>query len=82
MVALGHQAAAIEQQNAIGVAHRGEPVGDHQGGAVGGEFFQCFLNERLALGIESAGRLVEQQDGRVTQDGAGDGDTLALSAGE
>ena len=34
----------------------------------------------LALGIERAGRLVEQQDRRVAQDGAGERDALALAA--
>ena len=40
------------------------------------------LHQRLALGVERAGRLVEQQDRRVAQDGAGDGDALALAAGQ
>ena len=40
------------------------------------------LHLRLALGVERAGGLVEQQDRRVLQEGAGDGDPLALAAGE
>ena len=53
-----------------------------QRGAVGGELFQRFLNERFAFRIERAGRLIEQQDRRIAQNGAGDGDALALAAGQ
>src|SRR5438309_2095115 len=34
------------------------------------------------VGVEAAGGLVEQEDGRVAQDGAGDGDALPLAAGQ
>ena len=38
------------------------------------------LDARLGLHVEGAGRLVEDQDRRVLQDGAGDGEALALAA--
>ena len=40
------------------------------------------LDLGLALGVEGAGGFVEQQDRRVFQEGAGDGDALALTAGK
>ena len=40
------------------------------------------LHGGLALGVERAGRLVEQQDARVAQQGAGQRDALALPARE
>ena len=40
------------------------------------------LDARLGLDVERAGRLVEHQDRRVLQDGAGNGDALALAAGQ
>ncbi len=40
------------------------------------------LHQRLAFGVERRGRLVEQQDRRVAQDGAGNRDALALAAGQ
>ena len=43
---------------------------------------QRLLHRALALGVERAGRLVEQQDRRVAQDRAGDREALALAAGE
>jgi hypothetical protein len=42
--------------------------------------FQRLLHQLLAFGVERRGRLVEQQDRRVAQDGAGDRDALALAA--
>ena len=36
----------------------------------------------LGFGVEAGGGFVEDQDARVGQDGAGDGDALALAAGE
>ena len=43
---------------------------------------QRLLHGQLAFRIERAGRLVEQQDGRIAQDGAGERDALALAAGQ
>ncbi len=38
------------------------------------------LDDALALVVERAGRLVEDQDARIGDQGAGDGDALALAA--
>src|SRR5215467_9182409 len=40
------------------------------------------LDHRLALRIHRGERLVEDENGRVTEEGARDGDALALAAGE
>ena len=40
------------------------------------------LDRGLDLAVERGGGLVEHQDRRVLQDHAGDGDALALAAGE
>ena len=40
------------------------------------------LHGALALRVERRGRLVEEQDRRVLEDRAGDGDALALAAGQ
>ena len=40
------------------------------------------LHRALALGVERAGRLVEEEHRGVAQDGAGDGQPLALAAGQ
>ena len=43
---------------------------------------QRLLDLLLGFGIHRAGRLIEDQDLRVVQDGAGDADALAFAAGE
>jgi len=40
------------------------------------------LHGALALGVQCAGRFVQQQDGGVLEQGAGDGDALLLAAGQ
>ena len=64
----------------LGALHGGQPMRDHERGAVLRDALQRLLHGRLAFGIERAGRLVEQQDRRVAQDGAGERDALALAA--
>src|SRR6185437_2685251 len=59
--------------------HRREAVGDDDGGAAFAQVGQGELHRDLALRIERAGGLVEQQDARVAQQGAGQGDALALA---
>src|SRR5690606_24157807 len=43
---------------------------------------EAVLDERLALTVEAGRRLVEDEDLRIGEDRARDGDALALSAGE
>ena len=43
---------------------------------------QVALDDLLALGVERRGRLVEDQDARIADQRAGDGDALALAARE
>ena len=43
---------------------------------------QRVLDQPLALGVQVAGGLVQDQYGRVLQDGPRDGHPLALAAGE
>ena len=80
MGAFGDQFAAVEHEDPIGIAHGRQPVGDHQCRAVRGQPLDGLLDEGLALGVERAGRLVQKQDRRIAQDGARNGDALALAA--
>ena len=77
-----HDPAVVENEDAVGMADGGETVGDDQAGAAVHEPFERFVDEALALGIEGGGGLVEQENARIGEDGAGDGDALALAAGE
>ena len=75
-------AALIEHADQVGLLHRRQPVRDHQHGAALHQAFERQLHLGLGLAVERAGRLVEEKDRRVLVDGAGDGDALALAAGE
>ena len=43
---------------------------------------QCFLNRCFILDIQTGGGLVQQDDGCILQEGAGDGNALTLTAGK
>jgi len=66
----------------VGAANGREPVRDDNHGAVLHQVGQGLLNEQLGFGVEVRGSLVQDQNGRVLEQGAGDGDTLALPAAE
>src|SRR6476659_3204966 len=74
--------AAVEDEDLVGVADGGEPVGDGHRGAALGEVVERLLHGALGAGVEGAGGLVEEQDGRVAQDGPRDRDALLLAARE
>ena len=94
----GGVAAAAGQQLVVGAAlddlaaGRGRRSGRRRGrwragarwrrGAALGEVVERLLHGALGAGVEGAGGLVEEQDGRVAQDRPGDRDALLLAAGE
>lgn len=67
---------AVEHQNLIGAADGFEPVGDHQDRLIARERFDCLLLPILILGVDVGGGLVENEDGRILEHGAGNGDAL------
>ena len=78
MGSLFNKLAIVHHQNPVGALHRGQAVGDHQGGSVAAQGFHGALHGALALRIERRGRFVEQEHRRVAQDRPGDGDALLL----
>ncbi|NDB77378.1 MAG: methyltransferase domain-containing protein, partial [Verrucomicrobia bacterium] len=72
-------APVFEHQNLVQVADGGEPVGDDQRGAAPHQPLEAFDHERLALGVERTGRFVEQEDGRVLQEGAREVEALPFA---
>lgn len=60
----------------------GQPVSHHDGGPPLHDPVERLLDHPLRLDVEGAGGLVEQQDGRVFDDGSSDGHALLLAAGE
>jgi hypothetical protein len=72
---------ALERDDAIGRAHRGEPVRNNENRAPFCDFLHVLLDNALALVIERAGRFIENQDTRIGDERTRDGDALALTAG-
>jgi len=72
----------MEDVNDVGLDDGAEAVGDDDGGAVGAEFGERGLNEVLGFHIDSGGGFIEQQDGGVFEEGAGEGEALALAAAQ
>ena len=67
-------------EDPVGLANSRKAVGDHNDGALAGQTGDRSLDAGFALGVERAGRLVEQQERRVRQQRPREGDTLALAA--
>ena len=78
----GDDAPALHHGDPVGVAHRREPMRDDQHGAPRHQPLERELHHALALGIERARRLVEQQDRAIGEDRARDRQPLPLPAGQ
>ena len=64
-------------------AHRQrQPVGDADDGLAGRDGRKLLQDLVLGLGVQGAGRLVQNQDRGVAEQRAGDGESLALATGE
>src|SRR5215217_2214831 len=80
--ALLDDAAALDDQDPVGVDDGRQPVGDDQAGPALQGGGQRLLDVDLGLGVEVGGGLVEDDDGRVGQQQPGDGQALLLAAGQ
>jgi len=75
-------AAVFHDNDEIGAAERAEAVGDDEGGAAGDGAIEGGEDLVFGFGIDRGGGIVEEENRRFEEDGAGDGETLALSAGK
>ena len=73
-------ATVFPDHDAIEVLDRAQTVGDDKRRAPEHKFFERLLDIMLASAVERTGCLVEDDNGRIFEHGAGDRDTLALSA--
>jgi len=69
----------LHHHDAVGLEHRGQPVCDHQRGAPRHQALQRLLHRTLALRVQRAGGLVQQQDRRVLEQRTRDRDALLLA---
>src|SRR5579863_5206250 len=72
----------LHDHDLIGAADGGKAVRDDEGGASLHEIGETVLDHFLGFGIEARRCLVENEDAGLGENGAGDGDALALAAGE
>ena len=82
MAALLDQATAPQHQDAIGCLHRGQAVGDHDGGALAQQAVEVALQGGLGGGIEEGRGLIHHQHRRITDRHPRHGQQLTLAGGE
>ncbi len=70
------QLTPLEDQDSVGVAKGREAVGDRDHGSATRQSFERLLNRAFRLGVDAAGRLVQDQNGRVVEDCPRQGETL------
>ncbi len=75
-----HHAAILQHDDLVGIGHRRETMRDDHDGASACIGIEGILDRALGFAVERVGRLVQQQDVWIAQDGAGKGDTLPLAA--
>jgi hypothetical protein len=76
------QAATIERNNAIRCPHGRKPMRDDENRPPLGDLFHIVLNDSLTLIVEGTRCLIEDQNARVGNERAGNGDPLALATRE
>src|SRR5208283_3232795 len=70
-----------QDDDPIGLSHGRESVSDNEGSPAGGQRFQSLHDKGFRLGVNRGGRLIENQNRRVSQNSAGNSDALPLSLG-
>src|ERR1051325_1843075 len=75
-------APGLEHQHLVGVGHRLQVVGDDDAGLARHEAVERLAHFGFTLPVEPGHRLVQDEHGGVADQGAGDGDALALPARE
>ena len=75
-------AAGYEDGDLVGVAGGGDAVGDEDGGPALHDGAKALEDAFFGVSIDAGERVVEDEDARVADDGAGDGGALLLAAGE
>ena len=82
MAAQFNDFSLIEHDNHVCVQNRRKPVRDANRRAAFHQFVERGLHGAFGFGVERAGGFVENENRRILQNGAGDGEALALAAGK
>ena len=82
MGALFDDATVVEDDDVVGFEDGVEAVCDGNDGSTLHDAAGGFFEQGFGLGVEAGGGFVEDEDGRVFEEGSGEGETLCLSAAE
>jgi len=82
VISLGYQLSVSENQDQVSPADLGQPVGDDQGSTPTGCSKDRFLDLIFGGAINCAGRIIQDKDARIGQEGARQGQPLPLTTGE
>ncbi|CAN4028530.1 Zn-dependent peptidase ImmA, M78 family, partial [Dysosmobacter welbionis] len=77
-----NDAAVLHHQDLVRALDGGQPMGDGKDGFPLCQSGQSLLNQVLILRVYAGGRFIKDDDRRVFEHGAGDGNALFLPAGE
>src|SRR5664280_3084442 len=72
----------VQHDDPVGVGEGGEAMGDDEGRRLAAAGFEGVDDQRLGLAVHGAEGIVENKDGGLLEDGAGDRHALPLAAGE
>ncbi len=79
MAAFLRDPALVEHQQPVQRTHRRKPVRDDQRSAADHQPLHGLLDQHFALAVETRCRFVQDQDGRIREEGAGNRHTLAFA---
>jgi len=71
--------ARLHIDEKVRIADGGEPVRDHKARPTLTQLGHRFLDQHLGAGVDRTRRLIQNQDGRVQQEGAANRHELALA---
>lgn len=82
MGALLDDVTVVEDDDLVGIADGTEAVGNDEGGASLHDGVHTSLYQLFGTGVDTGGRLVEDQDGGIGNGSTGNGKELALALAE
>ena len=82
MGALLHDPPVLDHDNAIAIGHGRKPVRNGKHGPAGHDLVDGRLHHAFGLGVQRAGGLVENENGRIAHDRPCNGQPLSLASGQ
>ena len=74
--------AEVQNNNSVSLEDGRETMCDDQSRALVHQALEGLLNQAFTRRIQRAGSFIKQHNGRVFQNGTGDGDALTLATGQ